>query len=126
MLENTFYNVSRMVDKVIMAACDTTLRNPVRAVIGPWGVLCRQMFSWLGFLKPLILRIYWPSDERIKSVTAPILFISGTTSLRWACAVCGAWCVTSAACCVTGTVDQIVPPAHMKDLYHLAERARGA
>jgi len=71
-LENTFFNVSKMVDK---------------------------MFSWLGVLKPLVLRIYWPSNERIARVTAPILFICGTK-------------------------DDLVPPTHSKDLYALANKAK--
>ena len=58
------------------------------------------MFSWLGVLKPLVLRIYWPSNERIARVTAPILFICGTK-------------------------DDLVPPTHSKDLYALANKAKG-
>lgn len=70
-VENTFYNVSRMVDK---------------------------MFSWLGVLKALVLRIYWPTDERIRTVTAPVLVVSGTD-------------------------DEIVPHEHSKELYQLATAA---
>jgi fermentation-respiration switch protein FrsA (DUF1100 family) len=63
--------------------------------------LLLQMFSWLGYLKPLVLRIYWPSNERIVRVTAPILFICGTK-------------------------DELIPPSHTKDLYELAKAAKGA
>lgn len=35
--------------------------------------------NWLfRLLRPLILANYWPSDERIKTITTPMLFISGT------------------------------------------------
>lgn len=37
--------------------------------------------NWLfRLLTPLILANYWPNDERIKDITLPILFISGTDS----------------------------------------------
>jgi pimeloyl-ACP methyl ester carboxylesterase len=58
-----------------------------------------QLFSWLGVLKSLVLRIYWPSNERIASVTAPVLFICGTH-------------------------DEIVPHEHSKLLYDLATAAK--
>lgn len=37
--------------------------------------------NWLfRLLRPIILANYWPSDERIKNITTPILFISGNKS----------------------------------------------
>jgi hypothetical protein len=53
MLENTFQNMATAID-------DT---------------------NWLfRLLRPLILANYWPTDERIKTIKLPILFISGTKS----------------------------------------------
>ena len=51
LLENTFTNISDMVSAVMPK---------------------------IAFLKNLVLRIDWPSAERIKSLTCPILFIAGT------------------------------------------------
>ncbi len=37
-----------------------------------------NIFPFLKYFKKLILRIYWPSDQRIKEIKIPILIITGT------------------------------------------------
>ena len=71
-VENTFFNVSLMVDK---------------------------LFAWLSVFKRLILRINWPSDQRVPLITAPALFIRGA-------------------------VDKLVPPAHSEMLAGLATSSK--
>eukprot|EP01038_Epipyxis_sp_PR26KG_P012548 gene12548-16827_t len=70
-LENTFLSISEMVD-----------------------VLMPQ----LSPLKSLILKIGWHSDEKVKSLEQPMLFISGDS-------------------------DELVPPSHMKKLYDAASNS---
>ena len=53
------------------------------------------LMPWARKIKHLVLRIQWHSDELIKSIKQPILFISGDA-------------------------DELVPPSHMKGLYELA------
>lgn len=49
-LENTFLSVSAMVDKLM---------------------------PWVSALKWLVLRIKWDSDNKIRDIVQPIMFISG-------------------------------------------------
>jgi fermentation-respiration switch protein FrsA (DUF1100 family) len=70
-LENTFLDISSMVDRVLPA---------------------------LRHFKQLVLRMDWPSRTRAATVRCPLLFVSG---LR----------------------DELVPPAHMRQLYELATEA---
>ena len=70
-LENTFLDISSMVDCVLPA---------------------------LRHLKHLVLRMDWPSRTWAAAVRCPLLFVSG---LR----------------------DELVPPAHMRQLYELATKA---
>ena len=61
--------------------------------------LVNTLFPLLSPLKPLILRLDWPAIRRIASVTAPILFLSGS-------------------------LDEVVPAQHMQDLFDAAVHAR--
>lgn len=73
-VENTFFNVSRMVDKVCVHLCMlSTHSHHLYACV----FVTQQLFSWLGALKWLVLRIYWPSNERVQVITSPILIVSG-------------------------------------------------
>jgi len=60
--------------------------------------LVDKLFPVISSLKGLVLANFWPSDARISSVKCPILFISGEQ-------------------------DELIPPAHMKQLYSLATSA---
>ena len=53
----------------------------------------------VSLIKRITLKDYWPNDERIGSVTAPILFISGDS-------------------------DKLVPPVQTQTLYNAAVNAR--
>lgn len=57
------------------------------------------LMPYVRFFKNLILRIGWHNDERIQKVRQPVLFISGLA-------------------------DELVPPAHMSQLYKLARRSK--
>jgi pimeloyl-ACP methyl ester carboxylesterase len=70
-IENTFLSISSMVDKLM---------------------------PYVSIFKHLILRIKWDSDEKIKDLKQPILFISGDS-------------------------DELVPPTHMKALYDFATKS---
>jgi len=72
MLENTFTNISAMADK---------------------------LFPFLFYVKPLVLRMNFPSLESIEKIGVPILFISGG-------------------------LDEVVPPDHMQTLYDSATKSR--
>ena len=61
--------------------------------------LVNTLFPLLSPLKPLILRLDWPAIQRIALVTCPILLLSGQ-------------------------LDEVVPAAHMQDLYDAAVRCR--
>jgi len=70
-LENTFMSISDIVDHI---------------------------FPFMSRFKRLILRVYWPSKERIGSIKVPIQFVSGLQ-------------------------DEIVPAIHVKQLFDLAKAA---
>ena len=70
-LENTFTSISEMVDHI---------------------------FPHLNRFKNLILKMFWPSIDRIPNVRVPMLFI-------------------------VGTHDEIVPPPHAKKLHDAAVNA---
>ena len=70
-LENTFTSIKEMVDHI---------------------------FPHLSRFKNLILRMFWPSIDRIPNVRVPMLFI-------------------------VGTHDEIVPPPHAKKLHDAASNA---
>lgn len=70
-LENTFTNIPEMVDHI---------------------------FPVLKYVKKLVLKINWPSINRIPEITCPIMFVSG---LR----------------------DEIVPADHMQRLHDNANKA---
>ena len=57
-----------------------------------------KAFYMVSFFKSLILRMYWPTNELIKDIELPILF-------------------------VTGKKDEIVPHEQTLKLYDLAEKA---
>jgi fermentation-respiration switch protein FrsA (DUF1100 family) len=71
-LENTFLSISSMVDKLL---------------------------PYVSLLKPLVLRIKWDSDVKIKELNQPIMFISGDA-------------------------DTLVPPVHMKKLHDTATHSK--
>lgn len=71
-LENTFLSVSAMVDKLL---------------------------PYVSVLKPLVLRIKWDNDDKIKELTQPIMFISGDA-------------------------DTLVPPIHMKKLHDISIKSK--
>jgi pimeloyl-ACP methyl ester carboxylesterase len=71
-LENTFTSISDMVDRI---------------------------FPFLANFKHLILRINWPTIERIPKIKLPILF-------------------------VVGSIDEIVPPDHVHRLNEAASNAK--
>lgn len=54
-----------------------------------------SIFPFLKFFKNLILRMYWPSIDRIGEIEVPILFI-------------------------VGLQDEIVPPTHVQRLFDAA------
>jgi len=56
-----------------------------------------NLYPYLGFLKWIVLRNYWPSEERIKEIHTPMLFISGRQ-------------------------DELVPPYMMDRLYDSANK----
>jgi hypothetical protein len=58
-----------------------------------------KLFPFLKYVKRWVLRLDWPSVERIVTVTAPILFLSGTQ-------------------------DEVVPNWHMQALHDAAPNAR--
>ncbi len=68
MLENTFTSIAEMADHI---------------------------FPWLQYVKHFLLRMYWPSVERIPKVRVPMLFVVGTN-------------------------DEIVPAAHSGRLHNAA------
>jgi len=70
-LENTFTSISEIVDHI---------------------------FPLLSYFKKIILRMYWPSIERITRIHIPMLFVNGTA-------------------------DEIVPPGHVQRLYEAAKQA---
>ena len=61
--------------------------------------LVNTLFPLLSPLKPLILRLDWPAVQRIALVTCPLLLLSGQ-------------------------LDEVVPAAHMQDLFDAAVRSR--
>lgn len=66
------YGVSFNQDKIKGLILENTFQNMATAV---------DDTNWLfRFLRPIILGNYWPTDELIKNITTPILFISGTES----------------------------------------------
>jgi fermentation-respiration switch protein FrsA (DUF1100 family) len=68
LLENTFTSIAEMADHI---------------------------FPWLHYVKHLLLRMYWPSIERIPKVRIPMLFVVGTN-------------------------DEIVPASHTGRLHNAA------
>ena len=58
-----------------------------------------RLMPSVSFLKDFILKIKWDSNNKIKDLTQPILFISGDS-------------------------DELVPTDHMKKLYLLAEKSQ--
>jgi pimeloyl-ACP methyl ester carboxylesterase len=68
-IENTFTSISAMVDKI---------------------------FPGVAFLKSMVLRNFWPSDQRVAKMEFPVLFIKAEN-------------------------DEIVPPEHMDILYDLCQ-----
>ncbi len=71
--------------------CATIIENSFTSI----SDMVDELFSPLSPIKKYILKIDWGSDRRIKSVTHPLLFISGLK-------------------------DELVPPKHMQKLYDLA------
>jgi fermentation-respiration switch protein FrsA (DUF1100 family) len=71
-LENTFLSISSMVD---------------------------TLMPWLSYVKPIVLRIDWSNERRIKKISHPILFVAGLQ-------------------------DELVPHSHMKQLRVLASASR--
>ena len=57
-----------------------------------------HIFPLLKYFKQFILRMYWPSIERIHSLKTPMLFVVGTS-------------------------DEIVPPSHAVRLHEAAKLA---
>jgi fermentation-respiration switch protein FrsA (DUF1100 family) len=59
------------------------------------GAMVDCLMPYIARLKPLVLRIKWDNDVKVKSAKQPILFISGDS-------------------------DELVPPFHMKKLFDTA------
>lgn len=57
------------------------------------------LMPYLKYVKNLVLRIDWNSGKRVEKLEVPILFI-------------------------VGLKDELVPPQHMRKLYHNASRSR--
>jgi abhydrolase domain-containing protein 13 len=62
------------------------------------GAMVDHLMPWLSTLKWIVLRMHWHSDRIVPHLTVPILYVSGSK-------------------------DQLVPPAHMRRLYDLSTQS---
>lgn len=77
--------------------CGMILENTFTSI----GDLVDTLFPILAPLKGILLTLKWPALDRIRLVTAPILFVSGS-------------------------VDEVVPPSHMNKLFQAATLSEDA
>lgn len=84
----------QLAEKVQEAICGVILENTFTSIMD----IVNHIFPQLAFVKHLIVRMYWPTVDRIPKVRIPLLFVVGTN-------------------------DEIVPPAHTGLLYQAAALA---
>jgi hypothetical protein len=63
------------------------------------GDMVDHLMPLLKYLKRIVLNNKWPSDDRIKNITAPILFMMSEH-------------------------DELIPFTHMESLYKLASKSK--
>ena len=79
-------------EKVQDAICGMILENTFTSI----SEIVDHIFPMIAYFKHFILRMYWPSIDRIPKVRVPMLFVVGTN-------------------------DEVIPPAHSAKLYDAAQ-----
>jgi fermentation-respiration switch protein FrsA (DUF1100 family) len=81
----------QLAEKIQDAVCGLILENTFTSI----SEMVDHIFPLMSYVKHILLRMHWPSIERIPKVRVPMLFVSGTN-------------------------DEIVPPAHTGRLFQAA------